>query len=137
MRGAAGSSVRLVSRPPRFPTIATFPRTSGSLTVCRRNFFTNSGRTLSTRSSTITSSTVGEAESRIISPNGAIVAEAKDKFAHAIAEIDLNQEWRLRYLSVGNGTGEAKSLYLRERRPETYAPLLSDSEPEPVRRPRT
>ena len=81
----------------------------------------------------VTSATVGQTESRIINPKGAILAEAKDKFAYAIAEIDLNQEWRLRYLSVGNGTGEAKSLYLRERRPDTYAPLLQDAEPRPTK----
>jgi predicted amidohydrolase len=80
----------------------------------------------------VTSSTVGETESRIINPQGTIIAEAKDKFGYAIAEIDLNQEWRLRYLSVGNGTGEAKSLYFRERRPDTYGPLLKDSEPQPT-----
>jgi predicted amidohydrolase len=85
----------------------------------------------------ITSSTVGETESRIINPQGEIVAEAKDKFAYAIAEIDLNQEWRRRYLSVGNGAGEGKSLYLRERRPETYTPLLKDSEPRTPARPGT
>jgi predicted amidohydrolase len=80
----------------------------------------------------ITSSTVGDTESRIINPKGAIIAETKDKFGYAIAEIDLNQEWRLRYLSVANGVGEAKSLYMRERRPDTYAPLVRDSEPVPA-----
>jgi predicted amidohydrolase len=79
----------------------------------------------------ITSSTVGDTESRIINPKGAIIAETKDKFGYAIAEIDLNQEWRLRYLSVASGVGEAKSLYLRERRPDTYGPLIRDSEPLP------
>ena len=81
----------------------------------------------------ITSSTVGETESRILNPQGAIVAETKEKFGYAIAEIDLNAEWRRRYLSVGNGAGEGKSLYLRERRPETYTPLLKDAEPQPAR----
>jgi predicted amidohydrolase len=76
----------------------------------------------------VTSSTVGDTESRIINPKGEIIAETKDKFAYAIAEVDLNKEWRLRYLSVGNGTGEARSLYMRERRPETYGPLMKDSE---------
>jgi predicted amidohydrolase len=76
----------------------------------------------------VASSTVGETPSRILDPAGAIVAEAMNKFGYAVASIDLNREWRLRYLSVGNGTGEARSLYLRERRPETYAPLLKDSE---------
>lgn len=76
----------------------------------------------------VTSSTVGKTPSRIIAPTGEIVAEASDKFAHAVADLDLNREWRLRYLSVGSGEGEAQSLYLRERRPETYGPFLKDSE---------
>jgi predicted amidohydrolase len=80
----------------------------------------------------VTSSTVGTSPSVIINPQGATIAESKEKFGYAIAEIDLNQEWRLRYLSVGNGTGEAKSLYFRERRPDTYAPLQKDSEPRPA-----
>jgi predicted amidohydrolase len=81
----------------------------------------------------VTSSTVGDTQSRIINPQGAIIAEAKDKFAYALADIDLNQEWRLRYLSIGNGTGEARSLYLRERRPDTYEPMLKDAEPRAAR----
>ena len=83
----------------------------------------------------VASSTVGETPSRILDPTGAILAEAKDKFAYAVKDLDLNAEWRLRYLSVANGAGEARSLYLRERRPDTYAPLLkpADVKPEPAR----
>ena len=80
----------------------------------------------------VTSSTVGETPSRIINPKGAVLAETKERFGYTVAEIDLNDEWRLRYLSVGNGLGQAKSLYLRERRPDTYAPFLHDAEPHPA-----
>ena len=76
----------------------------------------------------VASSTVGETPSKIIAPTGEVIAEVKDKFAYAISNLDLNRETRLRYLSVGNGTGEARSLYLRERRPETYGPLLKDAD---------
>jgi predicted amidohydrolase len=82
----------------------------------------------------VASSTVGETPSRVIDPTGTIVAEAKDKFSYAVTSLDLNREWRLRYLSVANGAGEARSLYLRERRPETYAPLLKDEGVRPAAR---
>jgi len=68
---------------------------------------------------------------RIIDPAGTVVAESLEKFGHAIANLDLNREWRLRYLSVGSGMGEARSLYLRERRPDTYAPMTRDEEVRP------
>lgn len=80
----------------------------------------------------VTSSTVTDSPSRIFDPSGAIVAETREKFGFALKEIDLTREWRLRYLSVSNGAGEARSLYLRERRPDTYQPLLHDSEPRPA-----
>jgi predicted amidohydrolase len=70
----------------------------------------------------ISSGTVSDA-SRIINPNGDVLGEARGNFAYVLKELDLNQEWRLRYLSAGSGTGEAKSLYLQERRPETYSEL--------------
>lgn len=71
----------------------------------------------------VSSGTVSDS-SRILAPNGDVLGEARGNFAYVLKELDLNQEWRLRYLSVASGTGEAKSLYVRERRPETYAPLV-------------
>ncbi|MEJ1971872.1 MAG: carbon-nitrogen hydrolase family protein [Lacunisphaera sp.] len=70
----------------------------------------------------VSSGTVSDA-SRIINPAGQVLAEARGQFAFAVQDLDLNQEWRLRYLSVGAGTGEAKSLYFAERRPDTYSDL--------------
>lgn len=71
----------------------------------------------------VSSSTVTEIPSQIINPAGEILAEANGGFGHAVHEIDLNQQWRVRYLSVGSCMGEAHSLYMEERRPDTYHPL--------------
>lgn len=71
----------------------------------------------------VSSSTVTDSPSRILNPHGDVLAEATGKFAHATAELDLNQEWRVRYMSVGPGVGEPASLLVKERRPDTYAPL--------------
>ncbi len=75
----------------------------------------------------VASTTVGDAPSRIIAPTGDVLAEANGQFAHAVAEIDLDREWRVYWLSVGPATGEAKSLYIKERRPDTYDILRADS----------
>jgi predicted amidohydrolase len=71
----------------------------------------------------VSSSTVTDSPSRILNPHGEVLADANGKFAHATAELDLNQEWRVRYMSVGNGEGEPAALLIKERRPDTYAPL--------------
>lgn len=62
------------------------------------------------------------AASRIVSPDGEVIAEATDGLA--TAEIDLRKESRLWWLSVGPAYGEAKSLVIQERRPDTYKPLI-------------
>lgn len=67
--------------------------------------------------------TVGPSPSRIIDPRGDVLAETAEPFGIATAEIDLDREQRLHWLSVGPGDGEARSLYIHERRPDTYAPL--------------
>ncbi|HYD83989.1 MAG TPA: hypothetical protein VEA63_08040 [Opitutus sp.] len=83
----------------------------------------------------IASSTVTDSPSRILNPQGEVVADANGDFAHAIAEVDLNQQWRLRYMSVGNGEGEPASLMIKERRPDAYAPLLDTPVSMPARSP--
>lgn len=75
----------------------------------------------------VASTTVGDAPSRIIAPTGDVLAEANGPFAHAVAQVDLDREWRVYWLSVGPATGEAKSLYIKERRPDTYDILGADS----------
>ncbi|TYP76582.1 carbon-nitrogen hydrolase family protein [Paenibacillus methanolicus] len=67
----------------------------------------------------------GENPSRIIDPEGNILAEISEQ-AHgvAIAEIDLDRPYYKRYLSVGDADGEARVLFRQERRPHTYETLL-------------
>jgi predicted amidohydrolase len=60
--------------------------------------------------------------SRIVDPQGEVMAETAEGIASAT--IDLNREWRLNWLSVGPSAGQAKSLYLKERRTDTYGGLV-------------
>jgi predicted amidohydrolase len=71
----------------------------------------------------VSSNTTGGA-SRIVNPAGEVVAEAAGDFKLAVADIDLNQEWRTKWLSIGPGLGEGKSLFIKERRPDTYSGVL-------------
>ena len=61
--------------------------------------------------------------SRIVDPNGQVLAETDEGLA--AAEIDLGKETRARWLSIGPADGEAKSLYIKDRRPDTYGPLAA------------
>jgi predicted amidohydrolase len=63
--------------------------------------------------------------SRIVNPDGDVMAEATDGLA--TADIDLSKEWRYWWLSVGPAYGEAKSLVIEERRPETYKLIVNGS----------
>ncbi len=74
----------------------------------------------------VSSNTVGDSPSRIIAPTGEVLAETAEPFGIAVADIDLDREWRVYWLSVGPATGEAKSLYIKERRPGTYDILSAD-----------
>jgi predicted amidohydrolase len=62
------------------------------------------------------------AASRIVNPDGEVIAETADGLASA--ELDLTRQSRLWWLSVGPADGELKSLVIQERRPETYKPLI-------------
>jgi predicted amidohydrolase len=81
----------------------------------------------------VSSGTVSDA-SRIITPSGEVLGEARGNFSYVLKEVDLNQEWRLKYLSFGHATGEAKSVYFAERRPETYGPITQGLAPVPEKR---
>jgi predicted amidohydrolase len=67
--------------------------------------------------------TLNDIPAVIMNPAGEILGRATGPFGYAVAELDLNQEWRVRYLSVANGDGEARSLYIKERRPDTYSEI--------------
>lgn len=71
----------------------------------------------------VASSTSKESPSRIINPDGQVLAETADGIA--TAEIDLDRETRVRWLSVGSADGEGKSLYIKERRSDTYGSLTA------------
>lgn len=68
----------------------------------------------------VSSSAVSDS-SRVIDRYGTVIGEARGNFSYVVKELDLNQEWRQRYL------GEGASLYLQERRPETYSDLTNGS----------
>jgi predicted amidohydrolase len=88
----------------------------------------------------ISSNTVGDSLSRIIDPTGDVLAEVHGASGLAVTELDLDREWRTHWLSVGPSDGEARSVYIKERRPDTYGaiggtglqPMLIDSA-QPVR----
>jgi predicted amidohydrolase len=63
----------------------------------------------------------GNLPSRIVAPTGEVLAETPEGLA--VATVDLDRAPRVLWLSVGNADGDPKSLYLKERRPDTYAPL--------------
>ncbi len=69
----------------------------------------------------VASSTSAGSPSRIVDPTGKVLAETAQGIA--VAEIDLAQEFRVHWLSVGPADGEARSLYIKERRPDTYKGL--------------
>jgi len=73
--------------------------------------------------------TLNDVPGMIVNPAGDVVARVNGPFDYAVADLDLNREWRVRYLSVANGDGEAKSLYIKERRPDTYSDLTRDRKP--------
>jgi predicted amidohydrolase len=72
----------------------------------------------------VTSGVSGPQSSKIYNPEGKEIARVNDTSAGYITtEIDLDQKFTQNWLSVGPGAGEPRSLYLKERRPETYGPL--------------
>jgi predicted amidohydrolase len=62
------------------------------------------------------------AASRIVNPDGEVIAETTEGLA--TADLDLARESRLWWLSVGPADGELKSLVLQERRPDSYRTLI-------------
>lgn len=69
----------------------------------------------------VAASTYAMSPSRIIDPNGIVLAEASAGIA--AADIELTKRTRVYWLSVGSANGDPKSLYIKERRPDTYGGL--------------
>jgi predicted amidohydrolase len=69
-----------------------------------------------------------EDASCIFNPVGELLGTIQDeRVGYVIKEIDLEQRYLQYWLSVADGFGEAKSLYLKERRPDTYHKLLDNT----------
>ncbi|OAS19044.1 carbon-nitrogen hydrolase family protein [Paenibacillus oryzisoli] len=67
----------------------------------------------------------GENPSRIIDPQGQIIAEISDQTQGIVmSEIDLAESYYQPWLSVGNASGEARVLFRQERRPDSYKYLF-------------
>ncbi len=75
----------------------------------------------------VSSNTVGNTASRIIDPSGEVLAEASGAAGIAVRDLDLGKQWRTMWLSVGPSYGEGKSLYIKERRADTYGVLTEDA----------
>jgi len=59
--------------------------------------------------------------SRIINPLGEVIGEVKDdNFGSCVQEIDLDQKVYEYWMSVGPCYGQSGSIYIKERRPDTY-----------------
>lgn len=68
----------------------------------------------------------GSMPSRIINPEGKIIGEIADEHQGVcVAEIDLDKRYYTPWLSVGTD-GEAHSIFLKERRTDTYNILVND-----------
>ncbi|KRE63342.1 carbon-nitrogen hydrolase family protein [Paenibacillus sp. Soil750] len=67
----------------------------------------------------------GANASRVIAPNGELIGYVQDEEMGVFAaDLDLDQRLYKYWLSVGPGNGEARSLFRKERRPDTYADLI-------------
>ncbi|HWR53797.1 MAG TPA: carbon-nitrogen hydrolase family protein [Bryobacteraceae bacterium] len=72
----------------------------------------------------VSASTNASSPSRIIDPYGKVLAEASTGIASA--DIDLSADSRVFWLSVGPALGDPRSLYIKERRPDTYDRLAAE-----------
>lgn len=70
----------------------------------------------------VSSITTPSVPSQIINPAGQVVGEAVGDFCFVVEEIDLNEQWKTWYRTIGGGKGD---FYIKERRPDTYQRLLN------------
>lgn len=74
----------------------------------------------------VSANVVGKSASRIIAPDGEVLAETAETGV-IVADLDLNREWRTFWLATGPSFGEGRSLYIKERRPDTYGALVESA----------
>jgi len=70
----------------------------------------------------VASSMYALSPSVIIDPDGRVLASTAEGIASA--DLDLDQTTHVANLSVGVAIGEPKGLYLKERHPDSYGPLM-------------
>jgi hypothetical protein len=58
-----------------------------------------------------------------------VLAETLAPFGHVVVDVPLDRETRERYMSVGDALGEPASLFVKERRPDTYNVMTTGSPP--------
>jgi predicted amidohydrolase len=74
----------------------------------------------------VVSGYVDPKNSKIINPLGQVIKTVSKPHSYAVEEIDLDQRFYQNWLSVGPCDGEGRSVYIKERRVETYKELLGE-----------
>ena len=65
--------------------------------------------------------------SRVVMPDGEVIAETYYQQTYAAATVDLSDlPVNIPWLSVGSGAGESRSFFIHERHPELYRILSGD-----------
>ncbi|MGE4563858.1 MAG: carbon-nitrogen hydrolase family protein [Victivallaceae bacterium] len=72
----------------------------------------------------VTSPTNPDTPARIISGLGEVLAESEEDNTYIYTDIDFSRRTRQFWLSVGPADGEARTIFVGERRPTTYGGLL-------------
>ena len=76
----------------------------------------------------VVSGYAGAASSRIIDPLGeTITCASGDDIAYAAATLDLNKRFFIYWMSIGDGNGEPRDLFVKERMTGVYGTLAEDS----------
>lgn len=73
----------------------------------------------------VTSASGGQSTSCIVNPAGEVLGESRTSPSYVLKEVDLNQERRVSGLSASS-RGEGKSLFINERRTDTYSSIIAD-----------
>ncbi len=71
----------------------------------------------------VTSPTNRDTPARIISGQGEVLSESEEDGSYIFADIDFSRRTRQFWLSVGPSEGESRTIFVEERRPDTYGGL--------------